>query len=100
MFHIHSPANLGRTALLAALILSPMTLGAQTGGVLGAQAGGVVNSSPLKSYAVVDLVSNVSGVARIKDPSLVNAWGLALALDVPCVRVGRPVRCSPAHRVR
>ena len=35
------------------------------------------------AYLAVDLVSDQPGVAAIVDPSLVNAWGIALSASSP-----------------
>src|SRR5215470_16506021 len=66
------PARMTRRGLSVAAIVSA---GALAAGVLGAAPVGA--SAHIGGYRQINLVSDQAGKANLKDPDLVNAWGLA-----------------------
>jgi uncharacterized protein (TIGR03118 family) len=66
------PAHGTRRGLFVATIVSA---GALTAGALGATPAGA--SAHLGGYRQINLVSDQRGKAQMRDPDLVNAWGLA-----------------------
>src|SRR6516225_10505693 len=66
------PARVTRRGLFVATIVSA---GALAAGVLGAAPVGA--SAHVGGYRQINLVSDQAGKANLRDPDLVNAWGLA-----------------------